>query len=213
MNSNTSNSEKLFLPNAPKKLSCSNNKLINIPNLPNSLQELYISNNKLPELPELPNALQCIVREPIKLPRLPRVYYYEETESIKKYWKNIEFKYDYGEKQIFCKHFNNIEKYIRRLESILEDEKNPMIHEKKIMLEMFENYINENDEYEFLRKKFKNYYKSQEYKRIHQYYDFYILVPPIAYYLVYELEIFDINLLPDEIKDYFKIKLTKSGKK
>lgn len=66
------------LPNLPNNLNvmyCGNNKLVSLPSLPKTLQTLYCNDNQLVSLPSLPNSLgvlSCGSNKLINLPSLPQ---------------------------------------------------------------------------------------------------------------------------------------------
>jgi hypothetical protein len=60
-------------------LLCSNNQLLNLPELPNTLNNLYCYNNKLSSLPKLPNTLinfNCSKNKLLSLPLIPSTLTY-----------------------------------------------------------------------------------------------------------------------------------------
>ena len=71
--------------------------------------------------------------------------------------------------------------------------------DKKYLFNKFREYLDENDEYEFLIDNFKE--RTEKYSK-YEFYIYMIYVSDISYYLINKLGM-DIELLPNEIKNKF----------
>ena len=120
----------------------------------------------------------------------PRNWNFYCLEQMEFYYDNITFDK------------NNFTTYIDQFINSLSDD------DKIILINIFQDYIHKNDNYDFLTNDFKDYFKNIKYI-----FDYMIFVPELAHYMVTYLNL-NVNLLPKEIKNIILFRYrTKSGRK
>ena len=176
--------------------------------------------NNLPNLPErLPNPYFTKTPKVLKnyLPHYPMCRKLDNIleDNIYKSSKNVEK----INSMIFASIFDSLDYFLHQdycetIDDSIEREKKrkDMKEKRRIVLNMFNEYLDENDKYDFLDDNFKEFYNSSDYKSKHQDYDFIIFVPNIVYYLVNELNIPE-GFFHEEVVLSYKRKMYKSSRK